>query len=1348
MLIGIAFSVLWTGIARAEIIMDGSIRTAGGIAGPSYDIQAAYGSEIGGNLFHSFSQFNIASGETAIFSGPGTIERIIVGVTGGQRSNINGTLQNTIVGADLFLLNPSGIFLGPDASLDLTGSFYATTANRLDLTDGGTFQADTTGGSVLTSAPPTAFGFSSLSPATITVSNPELAVSSGETLALAGGDIAVTGGAPSWRLTLTAEDGHIDIVSLGEAGLVSLGADGLTVSDSTALGTVNIADMTYLGVSGPDVGRISIKADNLYLSGASFLDATNSGTGVNGGIDLDVRNELHLSDASYVLGRTVDSGNAPEVNVQARSLALEGGSQLGTLSSGSGAGGRVDINVDGRLLISGYNGVTPSSVYANTQGAGNAGDINIQAGTVTIDDGGQLQSQQSLVGGTGTSGNITIDAKDIGVLGGGEIDVGTWGDGDGGDLSISASGEISVAGQNASGKRSTITTSSQEDATGNAGRIYLEADAITVDSGSVQSATTQGGAGEIHLRARRITSLNGSHIFTTSSQSSGGNIILDAALIQLINSPVSATVAGGSSDGGNVTINATTLAALHNSDITARADQGQGGNITVNADVFLRSPEVDLDASSNLIGNDGNVVVNAPELDLAGELEPAKATLSPATANLLGCATGLGTLSTAAGRITLDDLSGPEGPWLLDYPTDTSVRRGIAVNTPRQAGLRGLDSLLKGKPEEAARNLQTGVRIADQDLRVKAISLNNLGVTHRIRAASSGKAQGFREALERFDDAARIARKIGAPRIALAAQANALVMAPDVKMRPDEIERRIDGMLRILEANQSGPEPASVTPAAIGASVVALEFVETASWPFERLFRVAETALNMAKKTNDTSARARVLGRIAGLYAHQNRFDEARRLYASAASLAGNANMPEWSSHWWSKAGQLAQDTGLPIDGFSAWERAAEILWEHRQKLAHIWRLRGGTFRAQAGERFAALVRLVLEKPVVASGDLRKVQEMWERFKTAEVAEYFGACMLAAVRPLADSIGRDPTATILYPIVLPDRLELLVQRSKKLERRTVLVSEKELANTVKKLREAIMLRATEPKASERRIKELAHRLYRWLIAPIEHHLTAGETIVLVPDGPFRRIPPAVLHDGQRYLIEQFPVVEIPSLSLVAAGLERNVTGRILLGGVTKEMVMNKVVTEFPNIKRELDNLERLFGRSRTNRLDNDAYTKARLEQTARKYRYSIIHLASHARFDSTQGSGLLVTTGAEKMGAKDLAELVSFAGTPEIPVDILSLSACETALGDDRATLGLGGIAAGTGARSALATLWRVDSAASFVFTKAFYSRLKQQPAAPRGKLLQEAIRAVRAKQKFTHPFYWAGFLLIGDWMG
>src|SRR4051794_37992768 len=196
---------------QAQIVTDGSVGPKVSLHGGQIDIGAELGSRRGDNLFHSFERFGIATGQSATFTGPGDIKNVISRVSGGEISNIDGKLTSSIGQADLYFLNPAGVMFGPNARLDVPGSFHVSTAHELRFADGASFSALDKTGSGLTVAPPEAFGFLDRTPGRIRVDQSELRLNAGKALSLVGGDLDFAGGASG---TLSAPGGTVTLTSL------------------------------------------------------------------------------------------------------------------------------------------------------------------------------------------------------------------------------------------------------------------------------------------------------------------------------------------------------------------------------------------------------------------------------------------------------------------------------------------------------------------------------------------------------------------------------------------------------------------------------------------------------------------------------------------------------------------------------------------------------------------------------------------------------------------------------------------------------------------------------------------------------------------------------------------------------------------------------------------------------------------------------------------------------------------------------------------------------------------------------------------------------------------------------
>jgi filamentous hemagglutinin family protein len=299
-------------VTHAQITLDGSLGPKGPLAGPDYTIDSKVGQLRGNNLFHSFGQFNVQTGESATFTGPSTVENVIGRVTGGQQSLIDGQLRSEMPKANLYLLNPNGVMFGPNATLDVPGSFHVSTADYLRMEDGAKFSAYLSQESVLSSAPPAAFGFLSNNPASITVQDSSLHVPEGKTLSVVGGDIQITGG------SLSAPHGQINLASVASAGEViptaSEHGPDLKLEGFSHLGKIAASQGAHLHTDGAGGGSVLIRGGRLVVDNAIISSNTQGNVdGMRVGIDAQLAEEVVVTNAGRM--ETVVTG---AVRVQAR----------------------------------------------------------------------------------------------------------------------------------------------------------------------------------------------------------------------------------------------------------------------------------------------------------------------------------------------------------------------------------------------------------------------------------------------------------------------------------------------------------------------------------------------------------------------------------------------------------------------------------------------------------------------------------------------------------------------------------------------------------------------------------------------------------------------------------------------------------------------------------------------------------------------------------------------------------------------------------------------------------------------------------------------------------------------
>jgi CHAT domain-containing protein len=432
----------------------------------------------------------------------------------------------------------------------------------------------------------------------------------------------------------------------------------------------------------------------------------------------------------------------------------------------------------------------------------------------------------------------------------------------------------------------------------------------------------------------------------------------------------------------------------------------------------------------------------------------------------------------------------------------------------------------------------------------------------------------------------------------------------------------------------------------------------------------------------------------------------------------------------------------------AAYERATATVQSMR---AELLRGSGGaatSFRASVGPLYFELVDLFLRQAAALEAQdqgavsaqydwyLHQARSTAEQFKTAELRDYFGDECVAAAPPRLTALERvSPDALIVYPILLPDRTELLVSLPTGLKRVQIPVTGPDLEQRVRIFRNALDDR--EPL----RYLQHAQRLYIWLIHPLEADLAAWhiQTIVFVPDGALRLLPLAALHDGRQFLIEKYALAITPSLVLTEPRPLSQGKVQVLAAGVTG------AVEEFPPLPRVAEELSGIQQRYGGTVLRDQDFGPEQLDTALQQGTFGIVHIAAHGHFAPEAAQSFLLTAQGKLTMAR-LAQMVSRLRFRDQPLELLTLSACETAQGDDRAALGLAGVAIQAGARSAIATLWLVADDAAAVLMTAFYQHL-QAPGASRARALQQAQVTLLKDPRYADPFFWAPFLLINNWL-
>lgn len=693
-----------------------------------------------------------------------------------------------------------------------------------------------------------------------------------------------------------------------------------------------------------------------------------------------------------------------------------------------------------------------------------------------------------------------------------------------------------------------------------------------------------------------------------------------------------------------------------------------------------------------------------------------------------------------------------------------SYRRALAtltqVNQAQQkqpdsplkaAGLRSLGSafLLVGDLDQSQKALQQSLEVA-QDLQLGrdiAATLYDLGNTARAK-------QDTKAALELYQQAAATATE---PLVKIQAQLNQLkllietqkwsaaqTLLPLIQLQLDNlppcraaIYAQIDLGWSLVKLSALSHQ---VTAQNYQSSVLNTDSglgTDTVAPPLKESAVLLATALKQAKSLGDQPAEAYALGHLGRLYEQTQQWAIAQDLTQQALLLAQAINAPDIAYQWQWQLGRLLKAQGNIQDAIAAYTEAVKVLQSLRSDLVAINPDVQFSFTESVEPVYRQLVSLLLQPGSTepSQQNLAQARDVIESLQLVELDNFFREACLDMKPVQVDRI--DSTAAVLYPIILSDRLEVIVSLPQQpLHHYATPISESQVERTFAQLLQGLTTRTRSE------FLPVSQKVYDWLIRPAITDLTNSnvKTLVFTLDGSLRRIPMAALHDGKQYLIEKYNIALSPSLQLIDPKPLKRQRLKTLTLGITQG---REGLAPLANVAREV---EKIQSELPSVVLLDQAFTSNALREKIESSYFPVVHIATHGRF-SSKAEETYILAWDKRIKVKEFDDILRFQNSSRVKaIELLVLSACQTAKGDKRATLGIAGMAVRAGARSTLATLWSVSDAGTADLMSVFYRKLIETTAT-KSEALRQAQLTLLGDPKYQHPYYWAPYVLIGNWL-
>ncbi len=696
--------------------------------------------------------------------------------------------------------------------------------------------------------------------------------------------------------------------------------------------------------------------------------------------------------------------------------------------------------------------------------------------------------------------------------------------------------------------------------------------------------------------------------------------------------------------------------------------------------------------------------------------------------------------------------------------------KGISASPETVTALRILGDSLRvvGKFEQAEITLQRSLDIAKSLQLPDAIALAQLSLGNNTRTQLNSDHSKQRrektllntqEVLTFYEQAATST----STHIRVQARLNQLSLLADSKLGLLEENKYQHQPQILLSQVQQEINPLPPSPIAIQARInlahtmMAMQEKIPTITSYQEIAQILTVAVQQAKTLGNPRTLSYAWGSLGNVYEKNQEWAKAQQFTEQALQLAQQVNADDIAYIWQWQLGRVTQAQGNTKSVIAAYKEAVGTIKSLRADLAAANPDVQFSFKNAIEPIHREFVSLLVKSN--QQSNLKTARDVIEGLQLVELDNFFRQACLKANPKQIDNV--DEKAAIIYPIILEDQLAIIASlpkpkaNSQKQNQRDFRyyktdISSDEIKTLVSKLRK--MLKQPSTVADDTIIN--LQQMYNLVIRPEAEDLkTSGvKTLVFVLDGVLRNIPMAALHDGEKYLIEDYSIALTPGLQLLAPQSFQQQPLIALVGGLSKasksELVIKSKLnlSDLPHVKKEVKKVESIVAASQV--LSDEKFTNRAFQSKVSTFSFPIVHLATHGKFGST-AEETFIASWDDKINVNDLSSILKTAElSQENSLELLVLSACETATGDERSALGLAGVAVRSGARSTVATLWLVNDEASATLMSSFYDQLvkSKETGISKAEALQRAQIDILKQSKYRSPYYWAAYLLLGNW--